>query len=72
MKHEINNSYPDETHITIAVMCEEEEKKVIAFLERQGSLNVTKTLGNLEGICDWCGEELDDKHDEDMCKYLNR
>ena len=22
--------------------------------------------------CDWCGEELNESHNDDMCKYLNR
>lgn len=37
MKHEINETYPDETHYTIAVMCEEEELKLKRFLEENKS-----------------------------------
>ena len=37
MKHKINQTYPDETHYTIAVLCEEEEIKLIKFLKENNS-----------------------------------
>ena len=40
MKHSINETYPDETHYTIAVLSDEEENKLKAFLEENNSEEV--------------------------------
>lgn len=40
MKHSINDTYPDETHYTIAVMSDDEEEKVKKFLEKNKSKEV--------------------------------
>ena len=40
MKHSINESYPDETHYKIAVMCDEEERALRAFLTLCKSIEV--------------------------------
>ena len=37
MKHQINSSYPDETHYTVAVLNDEEEERLVDFLERNES-----------------------------------
>ena len=37
MKHTINDTYPDETHYTIAVLNDEEEEKVLKFLKENNS-----------------------------------
>ena len=29
-------------------------------------------LENIAKHCDWCNSELNDKHDDDLCRYLNR
>ena len=46
MKHTINNTYPDETHYTIAVMSDDEEDILKKFLNNQSSelVEVDKTL----------------------------
>ena len=37
MKHSINESYPDETHYTIAILSDDEDEKVKKFLEENNS-----------------------------------
>lgn len=40
MKHSKNDTYPDETHYTIAVLCDEEEDKLLKFLKENSSEEV--------------------------------
>ncbi|KKN69317.1 hypothetical protein LCGC14_0441760 [marine sediment metagenome] len=40
MKHSINTSFPDETHYTIAVLSDDEEERLKAFLKREQSEEV--------------------------------
>jgi len=44
----------------------EEEKKV----EKESLEDIAEEA--VCCICDWCGYKLDEHHDDDMCKYLNR
>jgi hypothetical protein len=37
MKHTINETYPDETHYTIAVLNQDEEDKIRDFLKKNKS-----------------------------------
>jgi hypothetical protein len=77
MKHKINDTYPDETHYTIAVLSEDEEDKLQKFLEESDSELIVESSCKSEALEDIAGEgkiedEEEDNQDFDEFDYTHR